>query len=270
MMRRLLIALFVMAACDKASPTTKPDRKEVGEFPDNPLLAAIPADTPYVFATFKPIAPEYIHKMVDVFGPIWHRSFDAYMAKSPGGEDEAAVFFELLGDVNAKRFDELGLSVTARFAVYGLANGFPVARLEIANGDRLLAFMKQVADRYHTQLPEPTARGTWKLWRQALPEKDLAWIVAVGPKELVMSFEPGNLLDADLATILEERKPATSLTTARCATSPCATASPVRASATPISSASRRSPITIAARIVATPSRSCSPTCRASRSAIAI
>jgi hypothetical protein len=216
MMRPLLIALLLVAACDKASPTSptpKPDRLDVGEFPDNPLLASIPADTPYVFATFKPVSPDYIHKIVDVFGPIYHRAFDAYMAKSPEGSKQAAVFFELLGDVNAKRFDELGLSVKARFAVYGLAGGYPVMRLEIANGDRLIAFMQQVADRYHTQLPAPTQRGAWKLWRMPKPDKDWDWITAIGPKELVVSIAPANQLDADLATILGERKPAASLTT---------------------------------------------------------
>jgi hypothetical protein len=213
MMRRLLIALFMLAACDKASPTTKPDHPPVGDFPDNPLLAYASADTPYVFATFKPISPEYIHKIVDVFGPIYRRAFDAYMAKTPEGGQEAARFFEVLGDLNAKRFDEIGLSVNARFAVYGLANGYPVMRLEIANGDRMIAFMQTVADRYHQQLPAPTQRGAWKLWRAPTSEKDWSWIVAIAPKELVMALEPAALMDADLPTILGEKKPATPLTT---------------------------------------------------------
>jgi hypothetical protein len=215
MIRRIVIALLVIAACDKASPTTKPERKDVGEFPDNPLLAAIPADTPYVFATFKPISPEYIHKIVDVFGPIYHRAFDTYMARSPDGAAESAVFFELLGDLNAKRFDEIGLSVKARFAMYGLAGGYPVMRLELASGDRLIAFMQQVADRYHKQLPAPAQRGTWKLWREPVPDKDWSWIVAVGPKEMVMTAAPASELDANLAMILGEQKPAKSLTTAQ-------------------------------------------------------
>jgi len=209
----MLIALLVIAACDKATPTTKPDRPPVGDFPENPLLAYASADTPYVFATFKPISPEYIHKMVDTFGPIWRRTFNEYLAKSAGGAEEASAFFEILGDVNAKRFDELGLSVNARFAVYGLTSGYPVARLEIANGDRLIAFMQQVADRYHTQLPAPTARGAWKLWRRSIPDKDSSWVVAIGPKELVVSLAPSNVLDAELATILGETKPTASLTT---------------------------------------------------------
>ncbi|HET9991548.1 MAG TPA: hypothetical protein VFQ65_23625, partial [Kofleriaceae bacterium] len=180
----MLIALLVIAACDKASPTTKPDHPPVGDFPDNPLLAYAPADTPYVFATFKPISPEYIHKMVDTFGPIWRRGFNEYMAKSAGGDDQASAFFAELGDLSAKRFDELGLTVTARFAVYGLASGYPVARVEIANGDRVIALVQRLAGRYHTQLPAPTVRGAWKLWRTPIPDKDWSWVVAVGPKEL--------------------------------------------------------------------------------------
>lgn len=213
MMRRLLIALFMLAACDKATPTTKPDHPPVGDFPDSPLLAYVPADTPYVFATFKPISPEYIHKIVEVFGPIYHRAFDTYMATTPEGSQEAATFFELLGDLNAKRFDELGLSVTARFAAYGLSNGYPVMRVEIANGDRFIAFMQKVADRYHRQLPAPTQRGAWKLWRAPLRDNGWSWVMAIGQKEVVMSAAPADQLDAELPMILGEKKPATSLTT---------------------------------------------------------
>jgi len=216
MLRRVMIALVVLAACDKAKspdPLPKPEKLEAGDFPDNPLLASVSADTPYVFATFKPVPPEYIHKMVQVFGPIYRRGFDAYMAKTPNGEQDAAKLFDLIGNLDAKRFDELGLSVKARFAVYGLASGYPVVRFEIANGDRVTAFVHKVADAYHQQMPEPTQRGPWKVWRNAVPDKDYSWITAIGPKELVVSFAPPKVLDAELPTILGETKPATSLTT---------------------------------------------------------
>jgi len=212
-----MIALVVLAACDKGNKSNdtppKPERLEVGDFPDNPMLASVPADTPYVFATFKPIPPDYIHKMVDVFGPIYRRGFDAYMAKTPNGDKDAATFFDLVGNLDAKRFDEMGLSVNARFAVYGLSSGYPVARLEIANGDRVMAFIHKVADAYHQPLPEPTQRGTWKVWRNAIPDKDWSWVTALGTKELVVAVAPTTVLDAELPTILGETKPAKSLTT---------------------------------------------------------
>ena len=215
MLRRVMIALVVLAACDKAgpSPSQKPERLDVGDFPDNPLLASVPGDTPYVFATFKPVPPEYIHKIVQVFGPVYRRAFDAYMARTPSGGQDAAKFFDLIGNLDAKRFDELGLSVKARFAIYGLSSGYPVMRLEIANGDRVMAFVHKVADAYHQSMPEPTQRGAWKVWRNAVPDKDYSWITAIGPKELVVSFARPEVLDAELPTILGETKPATSLTT---------------------------------------------------------
>jgi hypothetical protein len=209
----MVIALLLVAACDKGNPTTKPEKLEVGDFPDNPLLASIPADTPYVFATFKPIPPDYIHKMVQVFGPIYRRAFDSYMAKHPDGDENAGTFFDLVGNLDAKRFDELGLSVNARFAAYGLAGGYPVFRLEIANGDRVMAFAKKVADAYHQPLPAPTQRGAWKVWRTSIPDKDWSWVTAIGTKELVVSIAPATILDAELPAILGETKPAASLTT---------------------------------------------------------
>src|SRR3569833_3793779 len=187
MLRRVMIALVVLAACDKAKspdPLPKPEKLEAGDFPDNPLLASVSADTPYVFATIKPVPPEYIHKMVQVFGPIYRRGFDAYMAKTPNGAQAAAKLFDLIGNLAAKRFDELGLSVTARFAVYGLASGYPVVQFEITNRDRKTTFVHKVADAYHQQMPEPTQRGPWKVWRNAVPDKDYSWITAIGPKEL--------------------------------------------------------------------------------------
>lgn len=216
MLRRVMIALVVLAACDKAKspdPAPKPEKLEPGDFPENPLLASIPAETPYVFATFKPIPPDYIHKMVQVFGPIYRRAFDAYMTRNPDGDADASKFFDLIGNLDAKRFDELGFSVSARFTAYGLASGYPVVRIEIANGDRVMAFLQKVGDAYHQPLPAPTQRGTWKLWRTSIPDKDWSWVAAIGTKELVVSFAPGAVLDAELPAILGETKPAKSLTT---------------------------------------------------------
>ena len=221
MVRFCLVAVLALTACEKKSDKSSdaaglahlpPTRAaKLGDFPDNPLLQYAPADTPYVLATFKPIPPDYLKKMNDMFGPIWRRAYDAYIAKAGGDEHMAAVMAEI-GDFSVARFEELGFSAKARMVVYGIAQ-WPVARIEINDGDKVIAFAGRVAQRWGNPLPAPTERAGHKYWLVDLP--DLSFLVAIAPKELVLAIAPRAHIDQNLALILGEQKPAQSVTGAQ-------------------------------------------------------
>jgi hypothetical protein len=80
-----IAVLVVAAACSKKQDAVTGSSSAklpathaaaVGEFQDNRLLAYVPADTPYAFASFKPIPPEYIDRMASLFEPLVTRARD--------------------------------------------------------------------------------------------------------------------------------------------------------------------------------------------------
>ncbi|HEX2690625.1 MAG TPA: hypothetical protein VHN14_28610, partial [Kofleriaceae bacterium] len=82
--------MAALAACENKSlvsasgGTLPPSRAAAtGEFPDNPLLGFVPADTPYAFVSFKPVPIDVIRKMTAMAGPVWRRAFTSYMALAP-------------------------------------------------------------------------------------------------------------------------------------------------------------------------------------------
>src|SRR5215510_11202630 len=67
----------------------------LGEFRDNPLLDAVPDDTLFAFASFKPIPVDVIRGLARTFGPIWRRSFQDYMARS-GDAANGRIFLDVI------------------------------------------------------------------------------------------------------------------------------------------------------------------------------
>lgn len=75
----LVLTAAALAGCEKKSDPAAllPTRAaQLGQFPDNPLLAAVPGDTPYVFATFTPLPTALVHKVAAIFRPVWRRVRD--------------------------------------------------------------------------------------------------------------------------------------------------------------------------------------------------
>ncbi len=213
MIRRHALALMLVTAtiagCGGKQPTDSTGARAGahGEFADNPLLAFVPSDTPYAFATFKPIPLDYMSKLSDAIKPIWSKAFDQM------GEDQQKMwraFTDEIGPLDAKRFDELGFSTKARFALYGLG-AYPVMRLEITSGDRVFALVGRLAARLEVPLPAPKQRGDRRYW--TLDLKAMTVLIALGKTELVVSVGPHSFIDSNLALILGEQRAAKSITT---------------------------------------------------------
>ena len=217
-----VLGLAALAACENTSAVSAgggpqfPSRAAaLGEFPDNPLLAFVPAETPYAFATFKPLPIDVIRKTTGMIGPIWRRAFAASMAQAPDSADQRRVvedILDALDTLDVKRFEEYGFSAKARFAVYGIG-AYPVVRIELSNGDRVFDLVRHAAERWNEQLPPPTERAGRRYWIVDLPVTGV--FLAIAPKEAVLAIAPRSVIDGSLPALLGERRPASSMTTAQ-------------------------------------------------------
>jgi hypothetical protein len=214
MKRTCLAATVVIAlvACKKESakhdaraldlPPTR--ASQIGDFPDNPLLAHIPADTPYALATFKPVPVDYIEKMGAMFKPMFRQ------AEQIGGDgaEKLRALADEIGTFSVQRFEELGFSAKARMVVYGLGL-FPVFRIEIGDGGKVLALVERVATKWGVTLPPPTEEGGRKVWR--IDNNDLGVMIVLGKTELAAAFAPASSLDKLRGLIVGTEMPASSI-----------------------------------------------------------
>jgi hypothetical protein len=205
----VLLSLAVAAgACDKSkSSPSSPAGAAV--FASSPFLQLVPADTPYVMASFKPVPTEYWAR----FAPML-KSLTSPVLLDADGDPEAKKFLQSLSaeigpEFNAKRAIELGLSPEARFAAYGLGV-YPVFRVEIADGDRLVATIERIATANGEKLEASTQRDGYRVWK-FVEGTGPAIVFAVGKTEAVGAAVPAAEVDAYIPKILGVEKPAKSL-----------------------------------------------------------
>ncbi|MEO7734976.1 MAG: hypothetical protein ABIY55_28740 [Kofleriaceae bacterium] len=218
----VLAAAAAVAGCEKKpadsaeSGTGLPVRAAaIGEFTENPLLAFVPADTAYAFATFKPFPIEPIRRMSAAMVPLLRRMIELSPAASnrtPEQERISKDLLDALEHLDAKTIDDAGFSTKGKWAFYGLG-GYPVARIELTSGDRVFDLVQRAATRWGKTLPPATERAGRRYW--IIDDPKISVMVAIGPKEGVMTIAPRALIDANLATLLGEQKPASSMTMAQ-------------------------------------------------------
>lgn len=86
-----------------------------GNLPDNPLLAAVPADTPYVFASFRPVPLEALRGLVDLLGPPARRGFSEYMVAGGAASERAGRdMLAEIASLDVRGFEALGFTLAAR------------------------------------------------------------------------------------------------------------------------------------------------------------
>jgi hypothetical protein len=210
MARASIVVIALVAAC--GGPPSAVSPRAGGAFPDNPQLVHVPADTPYAFVTFDAPPIDALRKFAEAFRPAWDR---ARAANPMPGETERMwrELLDTIGPLDAAHLDKIGLSLTAHLAIYGLGP-YPVARFELASGDRLLAFARMLAGRWGVPLAAPVERNGRRYW--ILESKpDVAFLIAIAPSELVVAAAPRAVLDRQLALILGDELPREPLATAR-------------------------------------------------------
>jgi hypothetical protein len=224
MKRTLGIVLVVCAlvACKKEggggdgkSPDLPASRAAAaGDFPDSPQLQFVPADTPYAFATFKPVPMDYFRKWGAIMSPALSK-----LRATPGesGDKMRAILDEIggpNGTFDLKHFEELGFSAKARMVVYGGMGVYPVARIEIADGDKVFALVQRIAKRWGEDLPAAVEANGHRHW--IIDAKhDVAAVVGISKSELVFAFAPRALIDQNIGQIMGDQKPAKAIATSQ-------------------------------------------------------
>lgn len=213
----MVLALAAATACERKPASDSPEgsalstrAKAVGDMPDNPMLAVIPADTPYAWVSFQPFPFEVMQKVLSAAQPMFAKA----ISQVPAEDKDKVVrqdVLDVLEHFDFSAAEAQGFTRKARFAFYGLP--YPVMRMEVADGAKVYAFIQKTAQRWQVPLPPAIDRAGGHYWM--IDDPKVPVVIAVLAKELVFAIAPKDALDAQLATILGEQKPAKALTTAQ-------------------------------------------------------
>jgi hypothetical protein len=207
----VLLSLAAAAgACDKGNRASR-SPAGAAAVADAPFLALVPAETPYVMATFEPVPTRYWAR----FAPLLRSLTDPGLVLADGDAPKAAQILASLGAELGPHFDgkravELGLSPEPRVAVYGLG-AYPVFRVEIADGDRLFATLERISRASRDRLEPPVRRDGYRVWTFAEGTAPTAAVFAIGKRDAVLAIVPTPEIDAYLPRVLGVERPAQAL-----------------------------------------------------------
>lgn len=207
------LALACLVACDKSKetaatgePAGAQDRKDKAAQLAAPaeLFAHIPADTPYVFASFQPVPASYWKRV----GPAVRALLDSIpVPDSPTEPPERfalAFLRELKANMNEAGLRKtFGIGAEGRFALYGIGV-VPVMRMELADGKALLATIERLQTESKLALPTATVAGR-SYWR--FGDADVLFVVAVAGNHLVLSGGPTAMVEKALPFIMGAEQP---------------------------------------------------------------
>lgn len=206
----LLMALVLVVGCGEKArnhPALAPG------FGDAPLLAHVPADTAYVFASFEALPPEVWQDLLAIYGPPI-QAMSAMAAKDAGPGNEAAArmaaAFDALPSFDRAGLEKIGIAPEGRFVLYGLG-AYPVLRIELTDGERLRAAVARVSAGLGTKVPPPTQEGSITYWTFDQPDSPVAVIAAIAPRELVFAALPSAAFTRQRALVLGLERPARAL-----------------------------------------------------------
>lgn len=185
----------------------------------NPLLAHVPANTPYVFANIEPTSPAvtdaYLARMAPLFEALQSAldDIEVEVKLNPDADEEAlgwflAVYEELSGNMNRAGFEAMGLSLESHQAVYG--NGlFPVVRLGLKDAQAFRATVERIESRAGVSAEEHQFNGQG-YWR--LGDAQAAAFIAILDDHVAFGAWPGPSAETDfLPEFLGQSLPAESL-----------------------------------------------------------
>jgi hypothetical protein len=218
-MRLLVISACmagVLACGGGASRPAEPARALSGTWEPPAVLAHVPSDTPYLFATLEDIPRAWRDRMYASFDDRI-REYTKTLEALPRDFDRStlepwmramfAIFDRLRDKDPATWTTELGLDRNGKFVLYGLSL-WPVARITLAQPDKLRSFVE----------PALAASG-WKWAEQALHGKpywrvddgDWTYVGAIIDHEAVFSVFPAAIASDILPLVLGVTAPERSL-----------------------------------------------------------
>jgi hypothetical protein len=207
-MNNKLCAIVVAVALGLAGAACgKKDANEPGAIPTGPdaWVHYIPADSPLVIASMKPMPEGMVDWLAQGFGPMaamLQTKLKESMAEA-GDEKERAVLAELDGKLSRAGLAEIGLSLNPRFAAYSL--GFSMAlRLELADGQRFRAFIERLEKASGETMERGALEGVEYLTGG---DEEVAVVIAIPGNELIVGFMPAKARTEVLPLLLGVQRP---------------------------------------------------------------
>lgn len=195
------VSLLLLAGCGKKVESTAP-------------LSFAPADTPYLYANFKPL-PDDVAKAwrskADALLPYSTQGYDKFAellrAGSPDIANELqAIAAELASAKSAQQFDrQTGVSPKMRIALYGIGIA-PVLRFELADPQAFRGFIARVEKRAGHPFATATLDGQ-QYWVSGLGNGKLQALLALEGNQAVATLAPANADPALLKRLLGLIKP---------------------------------------------------------------
>jgi hypothetical protein len=212
----IVSATLIFTACSKESD----DAVFAVEENTNPLLAYVPADTPYVFADLESVPEEITDAYVTRFQPamdIMSKHVEQFQSDFAAGKFQdnamaqlaAAILDALGGDLSAENLKKFGMDMQAHYAFYGMGV-FPVIRFELNDAQELRNAIGLIEANMGIQLPVMTLNGV-DYWRAADDDSPMGMYIAILDQQFVMSAFPVGAEDSLLASFLGLELPAESM-----------------------------------------------------------
>jgi len=207
----LALGALSLAACKKEST-------EAAE--GNPLLAYVPADTPYLAANLESTPAEVTDAFLARMAPTLEQAQKALddfevevHADDPGEYREArllgAILAELDGKLSREGIESLGLSLEAYQAVYGMGL-FPVLRVTLKDAAALRAAIGRIEAASGVEFEEHESAGTG-YWKITGGDGAVGIYAAILEDHLAVSLFPAAAEAEWLPALLGQAMPASSL-----------------------------------------------------------
>jgi hypothetical protein len=181
------------------------------------ILANVPAETPYLFASLEPVSESIRQRMRQS-----DASHDGQLRNAmrrlremdPGGREPwMRAALSIAGELRGKDMEnwstELGFAPSGRFVAYGLSV-WPVLRAEVANPTRLRSVVERALSAGGLQ-PRQGTLGGHRYWVDG--DSDVAVVGAVLEREAVVAVVPASALQSALPLVLGIKKPERNLAT---------------------------------------------------------
>lgn len=209
--RTLLILLFIALGCTSCGNKNKrPDSELVTEKePARAFLATIPADTPYAFIATEPMPlgpviglieqySGWVQQMTGNFETVLQDEYVDVETKAL-----VALMKEFSDNYSREGFQELGFSLSPRFALYGIGV-LPAVKLDLGDVDKFKAMLKRVEERSGIRRTTETV-GETEFWTYAVEDGFVAMTVKDG--QLVAGYTPQASASLFVEVLVGERLP---------------------------------------------------------------
>lgn len=209
----LLLALVALSACGKKDK--RPD-DQLATARAPVFLAAVPADTPYVFAGVEPMPLGPMFQWIEAWSSVLGENTEALEAAiddeytDPGTKALAALIVEMTNNMSREGFERLGFSVAPRFALYGIGV-LPAFKIDVADEEKVRALIQRVESRSGLK---PTAEkvGEREFWTYEWGG-DGFLAMALSDGQLTVGYTPRSAAKAYIGYLVGAERPEKSLET---------------------------------------------------------